>query len=96
MERHAKTVLLFNLIIALFFILSYLNFRIVKIGVLDVVMNLIPSVIIFPIAGVVVLSTLYAVFLFFRKESAVLKIGLLAMVSANIFLTFILPGLKKM
>jgi len=95
MERHAKAVFWLNLAIAVFFAMSYLNFRFVNMRVLDILLSFIHETSIFIIAGVVILSALYAVFLLFRKKSAMLKIGLLAMASANIFLTFILPGLKK-
>jgi|GEM_PF-3049861 len=96
MERHEKTVLWSNLAIVMFFVMNYLNVgfivEFIKVRVLDIMLGIIYETSIFIIAGVLVLSTLYAIFLLFRKESAMLKTGVLA----NIFLTFmfILPGLK--
>jgi len=94
MERHAKTVLWINLAVAIFFVMSYLSVEVIKMRILGIILGIIHQTSIFIIAGAVILSALYAIFLLFRKESVMLKIGLLVMVSANIFLTFILPGLK--
>jgi len=83
------------LAVAVFFVMSYLNVEFIKMRVLDIILGIIHETSIFVIAGAVILSALYAVFLLFRKKSTMLKIGLLAIVSANIFLTFILPGIRK-
>lgn len=96
MIQYAKTILWMNIAIVIFFILTVLNVEFFNINLLDGILTFIHEVLIFPIAAAVILSFLFSIFFIFKKENSVLKVLLLLMALLNIFLTFILPGLKNL
>ncbi|TDS07558.1 hypothetical protein [Sphingobacterium paludis] len=95
MTRTTKTIVWINVALALIFILTILNEEFLKINFLKGVLTFVHELFIFPIAAIVILSTLYAVVVVFTKEAIAVKIGFLLTVLATIFLTFILPNLKN-
>lgn len=94
MIRKIKTVVWVNVTIAIFFVLTVLNEEFLKVNFLRGILTFIHELLIFPLAVVVVLSLIYAVFLFFKNGTIASKIVLLLVVMTNIFLTFVLPSLK--
>ncbi|WP_148910105.1 hypothetical protein [Sphingobacterium allocomposti] len=95
MTQHLKTVLWFNIAIAVFFILSYSNVEFFESNLLRGVLTFVHELFILLIATIVIFSFLYALILLVKRENTRLKILLVALASLNIFFTFILPGLKS-
>jgi len=88
MKTLLKSILIGNLTIAGYFILSYLNHMYWHLAALQALLSFIQELFIFVIAGLVLFSFGFAIYLLFQKEKLSLKLGILTLSSLNIFLTF--------